>query len=341
MVYVLNYLDPDETKSKITEYKSKISVAGIITKANLETNTSNGEYLDIDMVLYDSWIGKFENKTRHMQVLVNKIDRDRSHKKMFLRDIRKAVRRANICVLDGEIDGGFLLYDGKTYNSFCDDVQRKMVEYIKKNANNNRILSNSIYRNIWKFSIDKIVDDSWKKIVWSDVGVCRFCTKDSSYMDIKLGIYNDWRVWWLDRLLHIDNDKERNRIKKDVNLDRKMLDKFVNILIKDKIAIELDNTPYAKYNIYKYDFPRMYLENQKNLDKKGKWKIDYDKYKIINKVYKPNEFNVIKKVRTLDEFKNFVTTSVITQFERMNSKDVLKTNKNELEKTTKSIGLER
>lgn len=132
-----------------------------------------------------------------------------------------------------------------------------------------------------------------------------------------------------------------------ISIDKKMMDKFVDRVVKDNIAIKKEED--GQYGVYGYDFARMYLDYQHNL---GNYienqKINYNDYKINDSKY--FDLKVYEKFNTLNDLKekfdDYIVLGIESQLELYNNilKDIslecIKNNNEKIGAVKKLIGLE-
>lgn len=128
-----------------------------------------------------------------------------------------------------------------------------------------------------------------------------------------------------------------------IKVDEEKMDKFVEVLLKDNIAIKKEKDGH--YDIYEYKFAKMYIDYCHNF---GYYKFNYDNYKINDSKYA--NLKVYQKSNTLNDLKekigSDVTIGIETQLKHYNeilndvSLECVKNNNDKIKTIKSKIGLE-
>lgn len=210
MIYVYNYADYSDPSE--THFDSQVFVSGCIGKVSRFVDGKN-EYVMFGVKVLDEKTGNFDEKFKYIKIDTSYWSEN--HKEKFYNDLNNFSNDDRICIFNGNILNGLLLFDGKVYDDFGDDVEWKMTKFLENNTsiNSKKIVNSFLFNNVERFSINKINDKSWNNIIEWGMTTVLDCTKTSGLDKIKKEIYKNPEINWNDRLLHIEN-KEKEIIKK-------------------------------------------------------------------------------------------------------------------------------
>lgn len=210
MIYVYNFINYDDPSE--THYDSEVYVSGCIGKVS-KFESNKDKYVMFGIKVFDEKTGEIDKKFKNIKIsMLYWSDKQREN---FYNELNKASSNDKICILNGNIMNSLLLFDGKIYDDFGEDVEWKMTEFLEENTNvdSNKIVNSFIFNNVAKFSINKIDNECWNRIYWGNVKILE-CTKTSNLGVIKKEIYNNPEINWNNKLLHIENKELENKIEK-------------------------------------------------------------------------------------------------------------------------------